>query len=240
MIRPDLIRLQSQLGRALGTGIGLSCTGVDGDPGQLWPIEREAVQKAIPRRQREFAAGRQAVREAMSRIGVPPRAIPSATDRSPVWPVGVVGSIAHNNHVCVAIVGRRNEVHAIGIDIEDDRPLESDLWPTICTQEELATLALLPASDRGHWVTRAFCAKEAYYKWQYPQTGRILDFCDVQLTFNHDHSEFRVWQTPTANVPVLVHLLAGKVHESGGLIVAWLIGTRVDEVRQSCFHPAVT
>ncbi|MFP8833727.1 4'-phosphopantetheinyl transferase family protein [Hydrogenophaga sp. XSHU_21] len=233
-----MTQLQWELGKALGDGVGVACTGIDGDPGQLWPEEREAVQKAIPRRQREFAAGRQAAREAMGRIGFPPQAIPSAIDRSPIWPVGVVGSIAHNNHVCVAILGRRSEVHAIGIDIEDDRPLEADLWPTICTEQELATLGLLPPSDRGHWVTRAFCAKEAYYKWQYPQTGRILDFCDVQLTFNHDHSEFRVGQAPTANVPVLIHLPAGKVRESGGLIVAWLIGARVDRAPQSCFPPA--
>lgn len=219
-----MTQLQRELGQALGDGVGVACTGIDGDPGQLWPDEREAVQKAIPRRQREFAAGRQAAREAMARIGAPAQAIPCGSDRAPVWPEGLVGSITHNAHLCIAVVGRYIDVHAVGIDIEEHHPLESALWPAICTREELATLENLPPSARGFWVTRVFCTKEAYYKWQYPQTGRMLDFCDVQVTFTPDSSEFTVLPSPLAHASERPMEARGRLHRIEGLVTAVVTG----------------
>lgn len=225
----DLIHLSHQLGQELGRCVGVACTDVTCDY-PLWPDESAAVQTAIPRRKREFAAGRHAAREAMARIGHKCTAIPSASDRSPVWPDGLVGSIAHNARVCIAVVGRREEVCAVGVDVEDDRPLESDLWRTICTREELAIAALLPHSDRGFWVTRLFCAKEAYYKWQYPQTGRMLDFSDVQITFSEDHTTFHARRAEVSNSKVLPSLNAGQVRTLEGLTLSWLVGPPVGAV----------
>ena len=110
----DLHALHQELARELGPGVGMACTDVDGDPRELWPQEREAVLKAIPRRQREFAAGRAAAREALTQLGWPAQAIPSAPDRSPVWPEGLVGSIAHTHSTCVAVAGRRSEERRVG------------------------------------------------------------------------------------------------------------------------------
>ena len=57
---PLLQSLRLQLAQALGAGVGVACTGVDGEPDLLWPAERTAILKAVPARQREYAAGRQA------------------------------------------------------------------------------------------------------------------------------------------------------------------------------------
>ena len=124
--------LRSQLQQALGTDVGVACRDVDGDPQDLWPVERAAIAHAIPRRQREFAAGRSAARDAVVKLGSPASAIPCAPDRSPVWPDGIVGSITHTRQTCVAIAGRRERVFAMGIDIEEDVPLDPSLWASIC------------------------------------------------------------------------------------------------------------
>ncbi|WP_066262926.1 4'-phosphopantetheinyl transferase family protein [Hydrogenophaga flava] len=215
--------LRLQLARALGGGIGVACTGVDGDPNLLWPSERTAILKAVPSRQREYAAGRQAARTAMQQIGCAPEAIPSAPDRSPVWPDGLTGSIAHGGRVCVGVVGWRHEVHAVGIDIEEDRAMGPDLWPSLCTDEELALLDQLPPHERGRRVTRLFCAKEAFYKWQYPQTERLLDFLDVQVTFSADATGFVVRAT-SDGAPLPRCSRQGTLLARDGLVLAWLLG----------------
>src|SRR5690606_967724 len=78
--------LRRQLEHAMGPGTGVACTGVEGNLQRLWPVEHAAISHAVPRRQREFAAGRTAARAAMSQLGWPPSAVPSAPDRSPIWP----------------------------------------------------------------------------------------------------------------------------------------------------------
>jgi 4'-phosphopantetheinyl transferase EntD len=219
--------LRLQLEQALGPGTGVACTGVEGDPQRLWPVEHAAIRRAVPRRQREFAAGRTAARTAMAQLGWPPLAVPSATDRSPIWPEGLVGSIAHTARVCVVIAGRRDQVHAMGIDIEENLPLEPNLWEAICTPEELCTVASLPLSEQGPWVTRLFCAKEAFYKWQHPQTGRMLDFRDVQVTLNQHCSGFSVQRAKGGKVPVITCRNEGHLITAQGLMLAWLTGEPV-------------
>ena len=215
--------LRQQLAKELGPDIGVVCRDVDGDPQNLWPVERDAVLKAIPRRQREFAAGRTAAREAMVQIGFSPEAIPSAPDRSPVWPERLMGSITHNDRVCVAIVGRRDTVLAMGIDIEEDLGMDPALWAMICTPKELATLSSLPKSEQGRSVTRYFCAKEAFYKWQYPQTQRVLDFCDVDVKFGPNYTGFCVLSSMSGNAPLPSCGTEGRLLVWKGLVVAWLI-----------------
>lgn len=218
--------LRRQLARALGTGLGVACRDVDGDPDQLRPSERPAILKAVPARQREFAAGRCAARDAMQQIGWAPEGIPSAPDRSPVWPDGLTGSIAHGGRVCVAVVGRRHEAHAVGIDIEQDLPMEPALWPSICTADELACVEQLPPHERGQRVIRLFCAKEAFYKWQFPQTRRLLDFSDVQVVLSDDASAFLVHQV-SAHAALPRCSRAGGLIAVHGLVLAWMVGPAV-------------
>ena len=216
--------LHQQIASALGSGIGFALNGVDGDLQLLWPVERAVIAKAIPRRQREFAAGRAAAREAMARIGWAAQAVPSAPDRSPVWPKGLVGSIAHSNRVCVAMAGRSNQVHAIGIDVEEDVAMHEDHWETICTPSELAVISTLPSTERGRWVTRIFCIKEAFYKWQYPQTRRMLAFLDVQVTLSQDRSAFSVTSVEPSNAPLPTCIFEGSLMTVNGLALAWVVG----------------
>src|SRR5437667_3257012 len=66
------------------------------------------IEQAVPKRRLEFAAGRQCAHEALRVLapldGHSPIGI--ALDRSPVWPPGFVGSIAHTQGFASAAVAR--------------------------------------------------------------------------------------------------------------------------------------
>lgn len=205
-----LLELRRQLNALLGPHVGVACTDVHGDPDSLYPDERDTIARAVPRRQREYAAGRSAARQAMAAVGWPAVAVRSAADRSPVWPTGVVGSIAHTQRACVAVVAPRTDVAAIGIDLEDDQPIEADLWSTICTRAELAFLHTLPAPRQGLQVRRLFAAKEAVYKCQFPLTHRMLDFQEVEVVFDANGMP--------SNFHAVIVALPGPIKLTGSLL----------------------
>ncbi|MGE0349660.1 4'-phosphopantetheinyl transferase family protein [Hydrogenophaga sp.] len=214
--------LRQRLAARLGPGMGVACVSVEGEPQRLYPEEFVSVSRAVPRRQREFAAGREAARQAMTQIGWPPLAIPSALDRSPVWPVGLVGSITHSARACVAVVCPRSLWQAVGIDLEEDHSMDPALWDTICTPEEAAFVNKHPPAVRGRWVTRLFSAKEAFYKWQYPQTRRSLEFQDVHVVLPQSDPQARFRIIPgkhCATSGIDGHSLTCEGH-----LFTWVIG----------------
>ena len=163
---PDLSRLAAALRGLLPAGAAVAATDPQADH-PLLPGEHIA---AVPRRQREFAAGRAALRAAMADLGLPPTAIPMHPDRSPALPAGLAASITHTATACLAaaMTGRR----ALAIDLEPDEPLPSDILDTVLTPAE-----------RGTPDARViFSAKEALYKAQYPLSGMLFGFDAVAVT----------------------------------------------------------
>ncbi len=152
-----------------------------GDARLLWPEEARSVANAVPKRVQEFAAGRLCARRALAEFGVTQFPIRAASDRQPVWPERLVGSITHTTGLCAAVVAERARVSAIGVDSEVARAVKQELWPSICTAAELQWLDSLPAAQRPAAATLIFCAKEAFYKCQYPLVGQRLDFKDVGI-----------------------------------------------------------
>lgn len=151
---------------------------------RLHPIEAAQATRAVDKRRLELAAGRDAAREALVQLGLPPCAIPARPDRSPEWPEGVVGSITHTSALCAAVAAKRDLVRAIGIDAEPDEPLERELWASIATPDELAALeAMDEGGRRARWI---FCAKEAAYKCQYPLSGLMLGFADLVIRWSNE------------------------------------------------------
>ena len=214
-----LDRIQAQLQSRLGPVLSVICTGVDGDTGGLWPEELPAVARAIPRRQREFAAGRAAAREAIRRVIGVDRGIPSNPDRSPCWPEGLVGSIAHTTDACVAVVGRQGQWQSLGVDIEPDCGIDESLWDIICTPEELHLIRQAPLSGQALLVARLFVAKEAFYKWHFPQWKTMLDFQDVCVQWSDDWCDFAV-SLRRAIQPVGVAFRGGRVLFTEGYLIA--------------------
>ena len=152
-----------------------------GDPAELLPEELHYVARARLKRLQEFAAGRACARRALAELGVHDFAVRAAADRQPIWPAGFVGSITHTTDLCAAVVARRSDVVAVGLDSEVVGAPTPDIWQTICRPEELAWVDSLDAPQRPAAVTLLFSAKEAFYKCQYPLTAEWLDFHDLRI-----------------------------------------------------------
>ena len=158
---------------------------LSGDP---HPEEWEHIASAAPNRQEEFVAGRQLVRALSDQLGLPAAPLRRADDRSPVWPSDRTGSLSHCNTLCVAAVGKRNAVQAVGVDVETIGRVEQKLWPSLFTEKEAGYFSSLAPDTVALETTLFFSAKEAFYKCQYPLTQEWVGFQDVEITRTNQHS----------------------------------------------------
>ncbi|WP_116599839.1 MULTISPECIES: 4'-phosphopantetheinyl transferase family protein [Primorskyibacter] len=204
----DLPALAAALRACAGPGIGVGVADPRGISDPLFAEETAATRKMVEKRHREFAAGRAAARAAMAELSLPPVAIPMGHDRAPVWPEGLCGSISHCAGAAVAVVAHHDTATALGIDIEDDTPLDADLWPDILTPQEVDWLMRQPEPTRGRHAKAIFSAKEAVYKAQYPLTGRMLRFHDVVI---HAGSEAFSADLPDRHVTGLHRVAEGVI-----------------------------
>ncbi|MCW3840202.1 4'-phosphopantetheinyl transferase superfamily protein [Micromonospora yasonensis] len=157
--------------------------------GELLPAERACLgDRAVAGRRRDFTAGRVCARRALAGLGLPPAPIPSAPDRSPVWPAGVVGTITHTRDYCAAAVAHAAELRSVGMDAERHRSLNPGVRRKVCLPEEEAELARLPAGVP--WPTVLFSIKETVYKAWWPVVGTWLDFHDARVTLDPDAGTF--------------------------------------------------
>lgn len=164
-----------------------------GDASRLKPEEARSVERAVPKRVQEFAAGRQCARRALAELGLGDAPITVAHDRQPVWPRGVVGSITHTAGLCAAVVAESTRVASLGVDTECARAVKPELWQTICVAKESAWIRALAPGERAAAATLIFSAKEAFYKCQYPLLGERLGFSDVFVTvleWGQGHGKF--------------------------------------------------
>jgi 4'-phosphopantetheinyl transferase EntD len=189
--------------RLLPQGVIVVSRPVGDERGALLPAERAEVERAVPRRRLEYAAGRACASEALARLGFPRSPLLSGTAREPLWPQGAVGSIAHSGGTCAAAVARACEFLSLGIDLEPDEPLDIKLWRLVATPRERERLSRREGEPRepparagppegpisaagdgqgaGGSAKLLFSAKETFYKCQYPATRQLLDFQDVEV-----------------------------------------------------------
>ena len=149
----------------------------------LYPEEAACLPPMRALRRREFLAGRDALRRAMSHVGIAPSAIPVREDRSPALPAGVCASLSHSATMCVAIADLDKRTAALGIDIEPIDGLDLALWDTVCVRSERQWLNEQPALDRPLLAKQIFCAKEAAYKCQFTLSNALVDFDIFEITF---------------------------------------------------------
>lgn len=202
-----------------GPEVSLLATSLDHSLDALHPQERVQVERAVPKRQHEYAAGRWCAHTLLSELGFDDAPLLAGPSRAPLWPTGAVGSISHCRTLCAAAVTRREHHASVGLDIEDQTPLEESLWRIIARPDELAWLtAQTPSCPSGVKAKLLFSAKESFYKCQHPLTSRLLEFGDVRLEFDHDAGCFQAW-TPSAELRSLAGSLRGRFLLTGQHIV---------------------
>ncbi len=161
-----------------------------GDPREpslpLFPEEQKLVASAVDKRRLEFSRGRQCARAALRRLGLSDAPLLTGSQREPLWPAGVVGSITHTAGMCVAAVAWQRSYAGVGIDVEPAGPLEHAVAERIASAAELSALGSLPPLLAARLI---FSAKEAFYKCQFYRTRQFLGFLDVSIELE-PHGEF--------------------------------------------------
>lgn len=177
----------SRLGALYPPGVVVEiATAADDDERLLYDAELALMGTMIPARRREFAAGRNAARRALARLGVPASPVlRHGTDRDIAWPDGTIGSISHTRGLCAVACARiTTQLHSLGLDVEQPGPLGDDIVTTICRSDELAMLGAYPPPWPSDWPRLLFTIKEAAYKALYPITRREISFQEMRITLD--------------------------------------------------------
>src|ERR1700761_6349782 len=96
----------------------------DGDEQALLPDELPAFGNSVVKVRRASGAARIVARSLFERFGETPRAIPKSLAGMPVWPDGIVGSIAHDNQCAVVAMARRSDFAGLGVDVEPAQAID--------------------------------------------------------------------------------------------------------------------
>ena len=92
-----------------------------GDELCLLPDELGAFATSVLKVRRASGAARIVARELLLDLGYPHQAIPKSALGVPIWPFGIVGSLAHDSRVAVAAVAMHRDFCCVGIDVEPTR-----------------------------------------------------------------------------------------------------------------------
>jgi 4'-phosphopantetheinyl transferase EntD len=176
--------------RLFPLGVVTHSTDVEGEPDSLYPEEERCVRGAVTARRREFAQGRLCARQALARLGIRNFPLLTGSDRAPIWPEGVIGSLSHCGGYCAAAVARKGIIKGLGVDIETVEPLDPELLALVCTDSEMAGLAESAGDPQGALAKLIFSAKESVFKCAYPLTGVFLDFHDCAIRLDEARGTF--------------------------------------------------
>lgn len=151
------------------------------DTQKLYAEEAHSLGNVAPKRLQDFTAGRLCARRVLAQLGHHQFALLIGDDRRPVWPQGIIGSITHTHNFCAAIATAESELIALGIDAECLNAVSQQVLPEIATEDEITWLSRFSESDRRHYATLIFSAKEAFYKAQFQLTKSWMGFHDLVL-----------------------------------------------------------
>ena len=176
----------------------------DTDASSLTDAEAAMLAKAVPKVRRQSAAARRAARHLMGALGIPSRDIVKDAEGRPVWPPGIVGSLAHDGDYAIAVMAPSSaRLGGLGVDIEPARPLPADIVYLVLTPAERRCCADDPVLARLHFVI-----KEAVYKAVNPMDGVFLDFHDVIVDLASDRARTRTGHMVTFAATAAPRLVA--------------------------------
>ncbi|PZV36613.1 4'-phosphopantetheinyl transferase family protein [Mesorhizobium kowhaii] len=148
----------------------------NGDQTALFSSEVAALGPAVAKVRRQSGAARIIARTLLGQMGFPPTPITKTRSGVPIWPAGIVGSLAHHNTVAAAAIAEKKRIATLGIDIEPNDPLPKDLIELIATPRERRMYDLRLLQKRN-----IFVLKEAVYKAYFQIYNKFLEFQDVEI-----------------------------------------------------------
>jgi enterobactin synthetase component D len=167
----------------------------------LYPEENKLVEKAVPKRQDEFKAGRFCAKTALEFFHVPNPLILSGSNQQPLWPDGFSGSITHCDGMYGAAAAKTDEYKSLGFDIEviQRKVSEKEIAKRVCVSEELADMESLSDKDFQIAARTIFSAKESIYKCLFPLVGKYFGFQAVRIQLNRENHSFCAFLLKTLN-----------------------------------------
>lgn len=147
-----------------------------GDENALRGEEAVALASRPAAARRASGAARIAARTLLARLGHADALLLKGAGGEPIWPAGVVGSLAHDHEVAVAAIGLQRDFASIGVDVEPARDLPAEMLELVATPPELRQI--------GGDLRKArllFAAKEAVYKAAYRLDQTFLEFPDIEV-----------------------------------------------------------
>ena len=174
--------------------VAVSAGELRNDAPALSPAEQASIRPMAQERLAEFAQGRMHARAALAQLGLASACIPVATDRSPVWPEGFVGSISHvpadpaqkwPGRV-IAVVARTTDCSGLGVDLERTDRLLPEHWSVFMTERELHTSAMLCVTRRNVFAHGLWSAKEAVMK----ALRQPIEPLDIEVNVRTDDDTF--------------------------------------------------
>ena len=173
------------------------------DEEALRPEEEVCFQGARPKVRRQAGAARTIARQLLSELNYHDVAISKTSSGAPLWPAGIVGSLAHDERVALAAVARKDDFLALGVDIEPAEELPEELVGIIATPSE--------RSHYGQSLLRSrqlFAAKEALYKAFFPIDHHFLDFHDIEVELQQQEARVSYGRTAAVKVAEGGHVIA--------------------------------
>ncbi|KAA9370930.1 4'-phosphopantetheinyl transferase family protein [Ochrobactrum quorumnocens] len=170
--------LTEALSAVVPRGVSVGCCAIhSGDEALLLAEERQSIQTNNPKRLKASGAVRHIARGLLAERGRNEFQILRAPTGEPIWPDGIVGSLAHDDEVAVAAVGNAADFQGLGIDVEPAVPLPIDIQSLVrISTDKTGNERVSDLSDRV-----LFCAKEAIYKAVYPLDRVILNYDDISV-----------------------------------------------------------
>ena len=172
--------MTGELSQALQTlapsGFLIGCREIAfGDESALLDAEMRSMASRSIVARRASGAARIVARQLLTQLALPAAAVLRNVSGAPVWPQGVIGSLAHDDQIAVAIIGKTGGFSRVGIDIEPVEPLAQDAVDVVMTASEQRNIS--DAIERK----LLFCAKEAVYKASHPADGEFLEYHDIEV-----------------------------------------------------------
>ena len=148
----------------------------DADEAHLLPEEARSIPARQPAMRRASGAARWIAHRLLADIGITDVAIMRAPSGAPVWPDGIIGSLAHDDDMAVAAVAPVGGIVSLGIDVEPAEPLPDDIFAIVATGADR-----IGAADPRLAGRILFAAKEAVYKAAYPLDRDVLGYEDIAV-----------------------------------------------------------
>lgn len=208
------------------------CSISDLDGFELHPLEAAALGEAVSeKRKLDFRLGRAAARQALREAGFPVVSpILRGEHREPLWPVGIIGSIAHCTDYGVAAAAWQQHVPAIGVDIQRlEERYTDELIARFADPDEFEWVR----SDPGLRTERAvklFSAKESVFKALYPLRRVWFAFDVAHLTPVDGEQAFRADVRLPALSSGVIKLDVGISHYNGHIITGALLAEPLSAV----------